>query len=125
MEILLALASQLWAIGDVFSSFRQFRYQRTKDYNKAIQSIREALHETEYFLRNPDFGNRDRTSELAKLWSRASSDIGIVNKDLGQMLDNKSNFWNNPESYIEVGTEVDVIKLEKIREEIRSFYLQR
>lgn len=123
-EIVLAISSQIWAIGQIVPGMAQYRLQKSQAENAAIAAMRAALSATSMFLKDPDFSKSKKLLELSNLWNTASEKVGVVDKYLGESLGMKSRFWSDHELFIRHGKHIDVMSLQQVSDEIERLYLQ-
>lgn len=118
------LSSQLWAIAEVVPSIASYRLERRKVQSEAASAMRKALNRTRVFLRDPDFTDTDKLTEISDLWNDASEKVGIIDSRLGDILGTKSRFWSDHELFIALGKDKEVIKLNEVVSEIDRLYLK-
>jgi hypothetical protein len=108
----------LWAVfKDVGSQILGQASKRKESISKAHNSINQAFIKTYDYLRNNQ-GNYVPKPELAEIWSNAASDVMNIDHGLGEMLYNKSRFWLDPELYINLNRQSEIIELNQIVDEM-------
>lgn len=108
----------LWTLfKDVGSHILGQESKRKEGIAKAHNSINQAFIKTYDYLRNNQ-GNYIPKPELAEAWSNAASDVMNIDHGLGEMLYNKSRFWLDPELYINLNRQSEIIKLNQIVDEM-------
>ncbi|ERS08393.1 hypothetical protein Q673_04860 [Marinobacter sp. EN3] len=98
------------------------KMNKTGEAVQALCSVIDASEKTQTYLqRRAEGAGRDRETEyeLAQEWSRAAFIISRINKDLSVRLDQKSQFWRNPETWdAGKGKKVD-ISLESVKQDAK------
>jgi hypothetical protein len=84
---------------------------------EALGATRKAFNYTYDYLRNNQ-GKYTPNMELADLWNEASTKVMKVNKQLGDMLANKSRFWTHPKIYFDLNRTIDVPTLKEVTDEM-------
>ena len=83
----------------------------------ALGAVRKAFNYTYDYLVNNQGDYRPNLA-LADLWNDASTAVMRVDRNLGDMLANKSRFWAHPHIYEELNRSVDVPTLREITDEM-------
>ena len=98
------------------------KYNHNKNLVKNAKVLRKDMTKEERhlwydYLRNKN-GQYLPNPELAEVWNAASAAVMKIDKNLGNTLYNKSRFWLDPQLYINLNREVDVIELNEIVDEM-------
>ena len=109
----------LWT---VVNDVRNALSDRNDNTIEALGAVRTAFNHTYNYLRNNQ-GDYTPNMELAELWNVASTKVMRVDRQLGELLGNKSRFWAHPDIYFELNRTVDIHTLEQISDEMER--LQR
>ena len=99
---------------------RKERKQERDD--AAVQSVLTAVNTTKRYLARRDRGEsiaREAEAELVKLWTAASVQIRRTDPDLAVRLQNKAEYWTNPENWTDEEVARNGIQIDKIAEEGR------
>jgi hypothetical protein len=123
-SIIGAISSQIWAIAQVVPGMATYRLEKQKTEHEAAGALRKALNRTTMFLKSPDFSNTEKLTEISDLWNDASEKVGIINRQLGVILGEKSRFWSNHELFISLGRDRDILSLSEATSEIERLYLR-
>ena len=100
------------------------RRERAQDRDDAaIRSVLSAVNATKQYLASLERGegsNRDTEANLVVLWTTASVHIRRTNADLAVRLQEKAEYWTNPENWYgdestENSIQIDVIAKEAKR----------
>ncbi len=118
------IGSQIWAITEVMPAVAAYRLEKKKVENAAAAAMRKALNRTRIFLRDPDFSDTEKLTEISDLWNDASEKMGVLDSRLGDILGTKSRFWSDHELFIALGKDKEVIKLTDVVSEIDRLYLK-
>lgn len=89
----------------------------------AHKAINTAFIKTYDYLRNRN-GQYVPNTELAEVWNQASASIMSMDKGLGEMLYNKSRFWLDPELYINLNRDSEIIELNQIIDEMEKLRMK-
>jgi len=100
----------------VVDVFKQVSGKR-KEKITAMGAIRKAFNYTYDYLYNND-GEYLPNMKLADLWNEASTEVMIVNTQLGKTLGMKSRFWAQPDLYIELNRNREIITLKEVVDEM-------
>ncbi len=112
--------SMLWgAIQDIFKELNN-KEEKTIE---AIKLTRKAFIHTYDYLKNND-GEYIPKIELADLWNDASASVLKVDKQLGDLLANKSRFWTHPDIYFKLGREKEIPELKHITDEMERLRMK-
>lgn len=108
----------LWqVVGDVKNLWQDKKERRKEGISKAHEAVNAAFIKTYDYLRNKN-GNYQPNIELAEAWNKASSSVMKVNKALGETLYFKSRFWLDPDLYINLNKEGEIIELNRVVDEM-------
>jgi hypothetical protein len=116
------IGSHIWAIAEVMPAIASYRLEKKKVENAAAATMRKALNRTRIFLRDPDFSDTNKLTEISDLWNDASEKVGVLDSRLGDILGTKSRFWSDHELFIALGKDKEVIKLNDVVSEIDRLY---
>jgi hypothetical protein len=119
-----AIYSQIWAIAQVVPGLASYRLEKQKTEHEAAAAMRKALNRTTIFLKTPNFDDTEKLTEISDLWNDASEKVGIVDRHLGQILGEKSRFWSNPELFITLGRDKDILSLNEVTSKIERLYIK-
>ena len=123
----MATAFDITILWSVFKDVGTYltREANTKKENQinAHKEINRAFIKTYNYLRNEN-GEYTAKPELADVWNEASSAVMKINYDLGNMLYNKSRFWLDPELYINLNRESEIIELNQIIDEMERIRIK-
>jgi len=89
----------------------------------AHEAINEAFIETYDFVKGTNGGNMSN-QKLAKAWGKAAAKVMLIDKQLGEMLHKKSRFWTDPQLFIDMGIQSEVIQLSQIIDEMEAIRLK-
>jgi len=101
--------------------------QADKKKGNVIEShkaINTAFIKTYDYLRNRN-GEYVSNPELAEVWNQASAAIMKVDESLGNMLYHKSRFWLDPQLYINLNRESEIIELDQIVDEMEKLRMKQ
>lgn len=90
---------------------------------EALRLTRKAFNYTYDYLKNKN-GKYIPKTDLADLWNDAASAVLKVDRNLGDMLANKSRFWTHPNIYLELGREKEVPELKQIVAEMERLRMK-
>lgn len=124
VTVISSIASQLLVVSDAITGIGTYRLEKRKVQNEAISAMRKALNHTRGFLRNADYSDTEKLTELSDLWNEASNKVGVLNPSLGEMLGFKSRFWSDHELFISLGKDKEILSLKDIISEIDRLYLK-
>jgi hypothetical protein len=110
----------LWT---VVKDVRNGLSDRNNNTIEALGAVRSAFNHTYNYLRNNQ-GAYEPNMELAELWNIASTKVMRVDKQLGELLGNKSRFWAHPNIYNELNRTVDIHTLEQITDEMQRLQMR-
>lgn len=114
----------LWTVFKDVGSYISGQASKKKEgIAKAHNSINQAFIKTYDYLRNNQ-GNYVPKPELAEVWSNAASDIMNIDHGLGEMLYNKSRFWLDPELYINLNRQSEIIELNQVVDEMERLRMK-
>ncbi|WP_264530260.1 hypothetical protein [Flavobacterium sp. N502540] len=123
----MAAAFDIAILWTVFKDIGTFLKEQT-DKNKenvinAHKDINTAFIKTYDYLKNNN-GKYIPNTELAEVWNQASASILRVDKRLGETLYNKSRFWLNPELYINLNRDSEIIELNQVVDEMERLRIK-
>lgn len=108
----------LWTvINDTYTALKDRSGKKKDNIIEAHRAINSAFIQTYDYLRNKN-GEYVPKPELAEVWNTASSAVMKVDANLGHMLYSKSRFWLDPDFYISLGREDEVIELNRLVDEM-------
>jgi hypothetical protein len=108
----------LWSVfKDVCTYLSGQASKKKADIAKAHKSINEAFIKSYDYLTNNQ-GNYEPKPGLAEVWNVASSAVMNIDHGLGEMLYNKSWFWLEPELYLNLNRQSEIIELNQIVDEM-------
>lgn len=97
---------------------RDARRTQSTEHRRAVESVLDAVRETEgylYDLKNGGSKERARETELSRVWQRAATDVRAVDARLSRVAQVSAFGWANPElwdhpEYRSIPTELDLIR---------------
>jgi hypothetical protein len=89
----------------------------------AHKSINTAYIKTYDYLRNRN-GKYVPNTELAEVWNEASASVMQFHKGLGELLYHKSRFWLDPQLYININRESEIIELNQLIDEMERLRMK-
>ena len=97
---------------------RDARRSQSTEHRRAVESVLDAVRETEgylYDLKDGGAKDRGRESGLSRLWQRAATDVRAVDSRLSRVAQVSAFGWANPElwdhsEYRQIPTELDLIR---------------
>lgn len=97
---------------------RDARRSRSAEQRRAVESVLDAVRETEgylYDLRSAPAKDRRRETRLSRLWQRAATDVRAVDARLSRVAQVSAFGWANPDLWDhpelrEIPTELDVVR---------------
>jgi hypothetical protein len=110
----------LWT---VLNDVRNILSDRNENSIEALGAVRSAFNHTYDYLRNNQ-GDYKPNMELAELWNIASMKVMKVDKQVGELLGNKSRFWAHPDIYFELNRTVDIPTLNQITDEMEHLQMR-
>lgn len=114
----------LWTVFKDIGTFLQGQADKKKEnIINAHKDINTAFIKTYDYLRNNN-GKYVPNTELAEVWNQASASILRVDNYLGNMLYNKSRFWLDPELYINLNRESEIIELNQLVDEMERLRIK-
>ena len=96
---------------------------KTANIIEAHRATNAAFIATYDYLRNNN-GAYVPMPALADVWNDASTAVMQVDKNLGNMLYSKSRFWLDPDLYINLGREEEIIELNQLVEEMEKLRMK-
>ena len=102
---------------DIFTFLNGKSGEKKANIIAARKATNDAFIQTYDYLRNQK-GNYVPKPELATAWNDASAAVMLVDISLGDMLHSKSRFWLDPDLYINLGREDEIIELKEIVDEM-------
>jgi hypothetical protein len=114
----------LWTIFNDIRAFLTGQSEKKKiNTIEAHKAINTAFIRTYDYLRNRK-GQYLPNPELAEVWNAASAAVMQVNESLGNTLYYKSRFWLDPQLYITLNREDEIIELKQIVEEMEKLRMK-
>lgn len=114
----------LWSVFKDIGTFLTGQADKKKDnVVNAHNSINTAFIKTYDYLRNRN-GQYVPNTELAEVWNQASASVMRVDQGLGEMLYHKSRFWLDPQLYINLNRDSEIIELNQIVEEMERLRIK-
>lgn len=86
-------------------------------------ALNKAFIATYDYLNNQN-GTNIPQPHLADLWNEAATAVMKIDMSFGEMLYNKSRFWLDPQLYINLGREDDIIELRDIVDEMERLRMK-
>lgn len=90
--------------------------QQERD-DAAVRSVLTAVNTTKTYLARRGRGepiDRDAEAELVKLWTTASVHIRRTDSDLSMKLQDKAEYWTNPENWTQEEVASNGIQIDEI-----------
>lgn len=97
--------------------------KRRQDVIDAHRTLNTAFIQTYDYLRNRQ-GEYIPKPELAELWNLASASMMKLDSQFGDMLYNKSRFWLDPQLYINLNRQGEIIELNQIVDEMAHLRME-
>ncbi|WJS93869.1 hypothetical protein NYQ10_17425 [Flavobacterium johnsoniae] len=114
----------LWTVfNDVVTFLNERKDKNKENVVNAHRDINTAFIKTYNYLKNNN-GKYIPNIELAEAWNQASSSILLVDRYLGEILYNKSRFWLDPELYINLNRDSEIIELTKVVDEMERLRIK-
>lgn len=114
----------LWnVVKDIFSFLSDKASEKKTNIIEAHRATNAAFIATYNYLRNNN-GAYVPMSELADVWNDAAAAVMQVDTALGNLLYNKSRFWLDPELYINLGREDEIIELIQLVDEMEMLRMK-
>ncbi len=114
----------LWSVFKEIGTFLTGQSDKKKDIViNAHKAINTAFIKTYDYLRNKN-GDYVPNLELSEVWNQASAAVMKVDKDLGDLLYHKSRFWLDPQLYINLKKQYEIIELKQVIEEMEMLRIQ-
>lgn len=114
----------LWmVVKDIFTHLSGKASEKKTNIIEAHRATNAAFIATYDYLRNNN-GAYVPMPALADVWNDASAAVMQVDKSLGNMLYSKSRFWLDPDLYINLGREDEVIELNQLVEEMEKLRMK-
>jgi hypothetical protein len=108
----------LWSVFKDIGTFLTGQADKKRDnVVNTHKSINTAFIKTYDYLRNRN-GQYVPNTELAEIWNQASASVMRVDQGLGETLYHKSRFWLDPQLYINLNRDSEIIELNQIVEEM-------
>jgi len=107
----------------VYENIKDSLRGRSENIIHGHKVINSAFIKTYDYLRNRN-GQYLPNPELAELWNQASAEIMKVDRGLGDMLYYKSRFWLDPQLYINLNRESEIIELNQIVNEMEKLRMR-
>ncbi len=114
----------LWTVFKDIGSFLIGQADKKKEsVVNAHKAINTAFIMTYDYLRNMN-GQYVPNMELAEIWNQASASVMKVDQGLGEMLYHKSRFWLDPQLYINLNRDSEIIELNQVVAEMERLRLK-
>ena len=114
----------LWTVFKDIGTFLTGQSDKKKEsVINAHIAINTAFIKTYDYLRN-NKGQYVPNTELAEVWNQASGSVLRVNQGLGEMLYHKSRFWLDPQLYINLNRDSEIIELNQVVEEMERLRIK-
>lgn len=114
----------LWVVFKDIGTFLTGQADKKKDgIVNAHKAINTAFIKTYDYLRNKN-GQYVSNTELAEVWNQASASVMRVDQGLGEMLYHKSRFWLDPQLYINLNRDSEIIELNQVVEEMERLRIK-
>jgi len=114
----------LWTVFKDIGTFLSGQADKKKGNTiEAHRAINTAFIKTYDFLRNRK-GQYLPNTELAEVWNIASASVMKVDEGLGNMLYYKSRFWLDPQLYINLKREDEIIELNQVVDEMEKLRMK-
>jgi hypothetical protein len=114
----------LWTVvKDTFTYLSGKASEKKTNIIEAHKATNAAFIQTYDYLRNQK-GTYVPKTDLANVWNEASAAVMQVDENLGLMLYNKSRFWLDPDLYINLGREEEIIELDDIVSEMERLRMK-
>jgi hypothetical protein len=114
----------LWSVVSDTLSFLTGRAEKKKEnIIEAHRAINNAFIQTYDYLRNNN-GQYIPKPELAEIWNEASAAVLKLDKVLGEMLYSKSRFWLDPDLYMNLNRQDEIIELDQVVEEMEKLRMK-
>jgi|ERR1700731_2637477 len=99
------------------------RKERKNDRDDAaVRSVLVAVNATKTYLARRDRGeavDREAEGKLAELWTSAAVNIRRSDMDLATRLEEKADYWANPDNWTDEEVRANRIQIDEIAEEGR------
>lgn len=114
----------LWSVIKDTGTFLAGQADKKKDsVINAHKTINTAFIKTYDYLRNNN-GKYIPNPQLAEEWNQAAASVMKLNYGLGEMLFHKSRFWTDPQLYINLNRESEIIELNEILDEMERLRMK-
>jgi len=114
----------LWTLFKDIGTYLAGQADKKKDsVVNAHKAINTAFIKTYDYLRNRK-GQYIPNTELAEVWNQASASVMRVDQGLGEMLYHKSRFWLDPQLYINLNRESEIIDLTQVVDEMERLRIK-
>ncbi len=114
----------LWTVFKDIGTFLTGQADKKKDsVVNAHKAINTAFIKTYDYLRNSN-GQYIPNTELAEVWNQASASVMRVDQGLGEMLYYKSRFWLDPQLYINLNRDSEIIELNQVVEKMERLRIK-
>ena len=114
----------LWLVFKDIGTFLNGQSDKRKDsVVNAHKYINTAFIKTYDYLRNRN-GQYVPNTELAEVWNQASASVMRVDQGLGEMLYRKSRFWLDPQLYINLNRDSEIIELNQVVDEMERLRIK-
>lgn len=114
----------LWTVFKDIGTFLTGQAEKKKiNTIESHKAINTAFIKTYDYLRNRN-GQYIPNPELAEVWNAASAAVMKVDDGLGNMLYYKSRFWLDPQLYINLNREDEIIELNQVVDEMEKLRMK-
>jgi len=107
----------------IYDRYRETRRDDRQLADDALRAISTALRETKIYYATLERGqvrSADSELQLSRLWAEAAIPLRHVDMELAQVCEYKSDYWLNPETWIDERVEEVSIQLENVDARFRS-----
>jgi hypothetical protein len=94
-----------------------------EDTIAAHMAVNSAFIKTYHYAKNLGEGNKPNP-ELAEAWNEASAAVMKIDSSLGEELYSKSRFWLDPNLYLNLGRDGEIIELKEIVDEMEKMRMK-
>lgn len=119
----MATAFDIRILYTIFQDVRKSLQNRKDNTIDAHKSLYTAYIKTYDYLKNKN-GQYKPNVELAETWNEASASVMKVDKNLGEMIYFKSRFWLDPELYINLNRDSEILELKEIIDEMERLRIK-
>lgn len=119
----MATAFDIRILYTVFQDARDLILKKKENIIEAHEALNDAFIKTYNYLINQK-GDYVPKPELAEVWNSASAAVMRIDLSLGEMLYHKSRFWLDPDLYINLNRDTDIIELRRVIDEMERMRLR-